>query len=646
MNKLILSVAALSVALGATAAVDGDAVLMTVDGQDIKVSEFEYLYKKNNTQQMQPQTVGDYVNMFVDYKLKVADAKRAGIDTTATFLAEYDKFRDELAAPYLRDDKVEEALIREAYSHLGRDVKVKHIMLAVDRKGDNSDKVRRELEGIRRSILKGEITFEEAAQKYSIDKPTAVVGGEMGWISGGRFPWEFEKAAYETKVGDISKVLDSGFGLHIVKVEADRPARGEVHASHILKLTRDVPADRLPYQKAAIDSIYEVVVAGADFADVASRESQDPGSAQRGGDLGWFGSGMMVAEFDSVAFALKDGEISRPFTTPFGYHIIKRHDHRGVQPLDSVRGMIKNWMARDGRSDEPRKARMKQLSDKYGVVMMIANNMALKQRLIDKGATVDSVTLEALAVDKTPLARIGDEEISVAQAYAALGGRKYPSSAETAVAIQESAKKIVDDIVIARAVKDLEAENADYRNLINEYRDGILLFEISNSNVWDRASKDKAGLEAYFKKNAAKYAWDKPRFKSYILFAASDSILDVATAYADSLSTADPEAFVGKMRKHFGKNLKIERVIAAKGENAITDYLAFDGEKPENKNSRWPAYRAYKGRILDAPEEAADVRGLATTDYQAELEKDWLKTLHKKYKVKINKKILKQLESE
>lgn len=646
MNKLILSVAALSVALGATAAVDGDAVLMTVDGQDIKVSEFEYLYKKNNAQQMQPQTVGDYVNMFVDYKLKVADAKRAGIDTTATFLVEYDKFRDELAAPYLRDNAVEDALMREAYSHMDRDVKVKHIMLAVDRRTDNSAEVRRELEKIRKSILSGEITFEDAAKQYSIDKPTAVNGGMMGWISAGRYPWAFEKEAYDTKVGEVSKVLDSGFGLHIVKVEDSRPARGEVHASHILKLTRDFPQDVWPAQKAAIDSIYTVVAAGADFADVASRESQDPGSAQRGGDLGWFGSGMMVAEFDSVAFALADGEISHPFQTAFGYHIIKRHESRGTESFEDAKDKIKNWMSRDGRLDEPRKARLKQLADKYGVVMMIANNMALKQRLIDKGATVDSLTLEALAIDATPLARIGNEEISVAQAFAALDGRTFPTSAETAIAIQESAQRIVDDYVIGRAVKDLEADNADYRNLINEYRDGIMLFEISNSNVWDRASKDKEGLEKFFKKNAAKYAWDSPRFKSYIMFATSDSILDAATAYADSLTVTDPEAFVGEMRKHFGKALKIERVIAANGENAITDYLAFGGEKPENKNARWPVYRAYKGRILDAPEEAADVRGLATTDYQSELEKEWLKKLHKKYKVKINKNVLKQLEAE
>lgn len=641
--------AALSVAFGGAAAAPlaDDPVLMTVDGQDVRVSEFEYLFKKNNSQQMQPQSVGEYVGMFVDYKLKVADARRAGIDTTATFLAEFNKFRDELAAPYLRDNSVEEKLVKEAYSHLGKDVKVSHIMLAVDRQAGNEAAVTAELNRIRRSILKGEITFEDAARKYSVDRPTAQNGGEMGWISAGRFPWAFEKAAYDTPKYEISKVIDSGFGVHIVKVEDERPARGEVHASHILKLTRGVPQEMIPAQKAAIDSIYEVVAAGADFADVATRESQDPGSARRGGDLGWFGSGMMVAEFDSVAFALADGEVSKPFSTAFGYHIIKRHEHRGVETLDEARNKIMNWMTRDGRADEPRQARYRQLADSYGITMMKANAMALKQKLIDKGQVCDSLTLAELAIDHTPLVRIGDNgEITVAQAFASLDGRRFHSSAETAAAIENAAKNMTDDMIRTRAISELANDNAEYRNLVNEYHDGIMLFEISNRNVWDRASKDKDGLEKYFRKNISKYAWDKPRFKSYVIFAASDSVLDAATAYADSLSTDDPEAFVGEMRKHFGKAIKIERVIAAQGENAITDYLAFGGEKPEAKNQRWSAYRAYKGRLLDQPEEAADVRGAAITDYQSLLEKDWLKSLHKKYKVRIDKKVLKQLEAE
>lgn len=643
MKKILLSVAAMSAAAGILTAAntDSDPVLMTVDGRDVKVSEFEYLYNKNNSQQLKPQSVKDYLDMFVDYKLKVADAENAGIDTTAAFLAEYGKFRDELAAPYLRDKEVEDALLREAYDHLGRDVKVSHIMLPVNRNRERDNGAYARMDSIRDAIVKGQMTFEEAAEKYSIDTPTAQRGGLMGWISAGRFPWPFEKAAYDTSKGNISPVIDSGFGLHIVKVDDVREARGEVQASHILKLTRDVPPEAIPAQKAAIDSIYQLLLDGADFADMARRESQDPGSAARGGDLGWFGSGMMVAEFDSVAFALKDGELSKPFETAFGYHIIKRGDHRGIESFENAREQLLAMMGRDGRIDEPRKARMKQLAEKYDAIFLKANMMALKHKL--NIAPMDSVTYATLAADQTPLAKIGDENVvTVSEAF---GGRRFSSGAQAAKAIEESAQDLLDKQIARRAIDELAVENTDYRNLINEYRDGILLFEISNQNVWDRAAKDKEGLEKFFKENAKKYAWSKPHFKGFIIFAASDSVLNEATKYADTLTEQDAEKFVGEMRKHFGKNIKIERVIASEGENPITDYLAFHGSKPENKNSRWASYCAYRGRVLDAPEEAVDVRGAAATDYQALLEQQWLKKLHKKYKVKINKNVLKTIKS-
>lgn len=641
MKRILLSVAALSIAAGAFAApeTDADQVLMTVNGRDVKLSEFLYLYNKNNSQQMQPQTVDEYVNMFVDYKLKVADAEAAGIDTTAAFRSEYDKFRKELAAPYLRDQAVEDRLIREAYSHMDKEVNVSHIMLPVNRSLGVDKQATAKMDSIRKAIVKGEITFEDAAAKYSVDAATAKNGGVMGWLPAGRFPWAFEKAAYDTKVGDVSPVIDSGFGLHIVKVNAERPSRGEVHAAHILKMTRDLPENEVARQKQAIDSIYALLQGGADFATVARAESQDPGSAARGGDLGWFASGMMVPEFDKTAFALADGEISEPFATTFGYHIIKRYDHRDVEPFEEAKEKILAGMARDGRSEEPHRARMDELAHKYDVTFMRANSMALGHRLGQLPA--DSLVL-SVENDNLMLYKLPDGAITVAQAFAALGNTNFPSADVLTDALVRSSHALADEYVTERAIADLVNENPDYANLVNEYRDGILLFEISNRNVWDKAAKDREGLDGYFKKNISKYAWDGPRFKSYIIFAANDSTVEKALEYAGTLSTADPEAFVGEMRKHFGRDIKIERVIAAKGENPITDYLAFGGAKPEAKNPRWASYAAFGGRLIDQPEEAADVRGAATTDYQAQLEEQWLKQLHKRYPVKINKKVLKE----
>lgn len=526
MKKLLLSVAAASLAAGVFAATPdaGDQVLMSVNGRDVKLSEFLYLYNKNNAQQLKPQTVDEYIDMFVDYKLKVADAENAGIDTTAAFVAEYGKFRNELAAPYLRDKSIEDALIKEAYDHMLKELNVSHIMIPVNRSAGADPKSMARADSIRKAIVSGDISFEDAAAKYSVDTPTAQKGGLMGWLPAGRYPWAFEKAAYDTKVGQVSPVIDSGFGLHIIKVNSERPSRGEVHAAHILKITRDVPQDQIAAQKQAIDSIYNVLQGGADFAAVAKAESQDPGSAQRGGDLGWFGGGVMVAEFDSVAFALADGELSKPFETAFGYHIIKRYEHRDVEPLDQMRDKIVAAMARDGRAEEPRKARLEQLARKYGVTSLVANQMALRHRMSNLPA--DSAVLATVAADTIPLVRLAEGEISVADAFASLPSTTFPSGAVLASAIVAAAGDLADQYVVNRAIEDLESDNTDYSNLVNEYRDGILLFEISNRNVWDKAAKDHDGLEKFFHDNAKRYAWDAPRFKGYIIFAANDTIVN------------------------------------------------------------------------------------------------------------------------
>ena len=188
--------------------------------------------------------------------------------------------------------------------------------------------------------------------------------------------------------------------------------------------------------------------------------------------------------------------------------------------------------------------------------------------------------------------------------------------------------------------QDLAKNNADYRNLLNEYRDGMLLFEVSDRKVWTKAKQDKEGLEKYFETHRDKYKWDKPRFKSYVVFATSDSLMQLAQNYLNSNNIPN-DSLANSLRKEFGKDVKIEKVIAAQGENNITDYLGFGAEKPGPK-VKWAFYFPYRGKVLEAPEEAADVRGAVTGDYQSELEAAWVAQLKQKYPAKINKKVFKK----
>ncbi|MDE6287065.1 MAG: peptidylprolyl isomerase, partial [Muribaculaceae bacterium] len=321
----------------------GDPVLMTVAGKDVPLSEFQYLYNKNNNQQLEPITPAKYLDMFVDYKLKVADAEAAGIDTTAAFRAEYAQYRDELAKPYMRDQWVTDSLVMEAYGHYADDVTVSHIMLPATQAGhDRADSLLRE-------IRAGHTTFADAATAFSMDAPSAAKGGRMGNVVPGRYPWVFEKTAYDTPAGAVSEPVNSGFGWHLIKVDARRPSQGEVHAAHILRMTRGLSPEQAAREREIIDSLHTVAASGADFADLATRFSQDPGSARRGGDLGWFARGMMVQPFDSISFALPEGGLSEPFATDFGWHIIYKYGSRNARDLDQMRPQIEKAMERDDR---------------------------------------------------------------------------------------------------------------------------------------------------------------------------------------------------------------------------------------------------------------------------------------------------------
>lgn len=643
MKKLHLSAAIAVTAMAITAAAASDPVLMTINKMPVRLSEFEYLYNKNNSQQLQPQTLDEYVDMFVNYKLKVAAAVAAGMDTTASFRNEFEGYAAELAQARMVDSTVYDSLLHEAYDHARELRYVSHIMLPSSDGTTSTEAAMAHADSIRNAILSGTTTFEDAAAA-SIDRASATRGGRMGWVLPGRFPWPFEKASYDTPLGGISPVINSGFGLHIIRVDEIKPNPGEVEAEHILKLTHGKTPEEAEHARVAIDSIYNVVTQpGVDFEDVARRESEDPGSAKQGGKLGWFSSGMMVAPFDSASFAMQVGEISRPVATAYGYHIIHKTGARPVASFEDMRQSLEQQINGDERGQLPAQRRLDALVQQYkGQVS--DDGLAKVRHIIEECGRYDSTAIEALKASTIPVYTVADKKYTIASVMPTMPVTASMDVDNAMTMLRNTTNRVMRDKVAEIYRKDLVNIDPDYRNIYNEYRDGILLYNISNQEVWERAAKDTTGLEKYFAEHRADYTWKAPKFKGYIIFATNDSVQTEVKAFTDSLDAAGAtftrEDLVKMIDKRFGRDAKVERVLAAKGDNAITDYLAFDGPKPENQKMRWQSYYAYRGRIIDQPEDAFDVRGQVTTDYQALLEKEWVKELHKRFPVKINRKVL------
>ncbi len=638
-KPFIISALACAAILSASASKNADPVLMTINGKDVRQSEFEYLYHKNNLQQLAPQSIDEYIEMFIVYKLKVADAEAAGLHQTDAFTKEFNGYCAELSRPYLRDSIVEKRLIEEAYARMATSRKVSHIMLPLGSTYDEKEANRMKIDSIRTAIVNGSADFGEMAVRYSSDRSARVNNGSMGYINVNSYPYPFEKTAWETPVGEISPVIeDAPFGFHIIRVEDQRPNPGKVEARHILKLTNGLSEEEGAAKKAQIDSIYNLLANGGDFDAIARAESEDPGSAANGGRLGWFGPGEMVKEFEDAAFGLKDGGISAPFKTAYGYHIVQTLAHRGIGTLAEESERIKAAISRDMRSVMPETERMAQLKAELGVKIDSTGLMQARSRM-----TGDSPAeqLRSLQADNSLIATVGNRTISIGDVINYIPSNVLEGANDAFTVLNSGLENKINETVVEETRKNLAENNSEYRNLTNEYRDGILLFEISNRNVWERSASDTEGLQKFFSANRAKYTWDKPHYKGYVIFATNDSIAGEAQKYL-AANQVENDSLVSVMRANYGRNIKIEKVVTGKGENAIVDNVAFNGERPEAPG-RWTAWFGYAGRVIDTPEEANDVRGAVASDYQQQLESEWIKALRKKYKVKLNKKALKAL---
>ena len=593
MKKTFLSIVLMGASLLGFA--QEDKVLMTINGEPIMASEFLYIYEKNNQEtSLEKKSMEEYLDLFINFKLKVTEAIAQGVDTTQEFKDELKGYRAQATPKYLQDNDAIDSLVLLSYNRMANIRKASHIAVQCPMDADSAtlaaatakiNELRQRVTvGLPKEVKKGrkKITvqevedFAEVAMTYSDDPAAKQNKGELGWIQPFRYVYPLEDAVYNTPVGEITEVFRSPFGLHIAKVEGER-AFEEAHAAHIMKMTPAGDAQRLAAAQEAMDSIYLLATQDtADFAALAQANSEDRGSAMRGGDLGWFGRGAMVQPFEDITFGLNEGEISKPFQTRFGIHISKLYGKRGIQPLDSMRSQLLRQVQRDQR-------------------MQIANESFIAKTRAEYNLPAD----------------------------------------------------MSDADVKAYADARLEEKYPELRNLVREYHDGILLFDVSLREVWDKANKDHEGLTAFFKANKKQYTWDEPRYKGWLIYAKTDLAAKAAKQIVKGASDKAKVDSILNERVNLDSvtYVKVEYGLWTAGKNAAVDEYGF-----KNKTATYTASEEYPvvvavGKVLKRPEEYNDDRGKIVTDYQDYLEKLWIASLREKYPVVINEEVWNDLKA-
>lgn len=624
-----------------------DPVLMTINGNPVLKSEFEYIYNKNNTNNsLDKKTLDEYVDLFINFKLKVEEAKKQGLDTTKSFVSELAGYRSQLAKPYLTDSKVDNELLQEAYNRMKEDVDVSHILIRLQQDATPADTLKawKEINNIYNRLQKED--FAKVAKEASEDPSVAQNNGRLGFISAFRTVYPFETMAYNTPVGSISKPVRTAFGYHIIKVHARRNSLGEVLVSHIMKFTSRSDEEVNKKAKITIDSIYDRVLKGDDFGTLASKYSQDKSSSIRNGELSWFGTGRMVAEFETAAFALKNiGDVSAPIQSPYGWHIIKLIDKKGLASFDNMKADLERKVKRDERANLGQQSFLEKLRTTYNYQVNKQNVKEFYKLVSNSKILTDSIIMAEVGTLNKPLFSFAGKNYTQTDFTNYLKKNNNAEKMVSSEMIDDKFKTFVNSELLAYEDAQLEKKHDDFRFLMNEYHDGILLFEVSNKQVWEKATKDIAGLDKYFKSHKSVYTWKEPHYKGRVIYCKNKATFKTAKSLLKK--SADNDSIDKYLRTRLNDSIqyvKIDKGLFVQGENEVIDNKIFKKKDNYVPSKDYPFVFVTGEMLKNTPESYTDVRGLVTADYQEYLEQEWLKSLRAKYPFTVNQDVLKTVK--
>jgi peptidyl-prolyl cis-trans isomerase SurA len=631
-----------------------DQILMNVDGRGVTAGEFTRMYLKSADAGKSPGDINDYLQQFIVFKLKVADAIHEGIDTTKAFRNELNGYRNQLAQNYLTDNQVKEKLLLKTYQRSLVEINAWHILVTCPESAKPEDTLSawQKASAIRERILTGE-SFEEVARGTSDDPSVKINGGNLGYFTVFQMIMPFEDAAYNLKKGAISEPVRTPYGYHIIKVVDKRASRGRILVAHIMKASPPGTGEKEAKQaEESINAIYNELQAGASFSSLAAKYSDHKESASNGGKLNWFGTGEIIPDFSEAAFAISDtGKYTKPIRTVYGWHIIKLLARKAPGTFEETRSYLESKINQSYLNSLSKKSFVNKLKKEYNFSI---NQEALEWFVKNTDTLIISGTAKynRNSLPSGNLYSFADQRMPVRDFATFIEKRgSIILTKDPAIFINQTIDASISDRIVKYENSMLEKKYPDFRYLMNEFHDGILLFEISGRRVWNRVQEDSTGLKGYYEDHKQNYLTKKSIEGKLYLLHDQKGKKSLYSAYR-------------KYSRKSGTDKLLDAKFNSKNDSllTITEGRWFKGDNKEIDNIQWitgPQYTEIKNfpaviainRIIDPePLPFKDLQGEIMTAYQDYLENEWIKQLKREYTVKIDdlvyEKVKKSLKNE
>ena len=650
MRKLVLTCLISGIGLTSVNA----QTLFTYGPHSVSKDEFLKVYKKNSLNKkpdMSDTALRSYLDLYALFRMKVAEADQQHLDTVDKIQKDLDSYRKQLAKNYLTDEQVTNKLIREAYDRMKEDVRVEHILITCA-PGSDSVVAYKKTDSLYQLISTNKAKFEDLAKLCSDDKGSRDNGGDVGFFSALQTVYPFENVAYSTPVGKVSKPFRTQFGYHIVKVIEKRADRGQVKVAQILFLSpKSKGEEGMEAARKRADSVKMMLKNGTPFYELVKKYSDDKYSVNDSGMLKPFGAGKMTPVFENASFALKNpGDISDPVRTEYGYHIIKLIAKMPLAPYDSMFQQLKHKVENDSRAQTAREHFFNKIKEKNGFKEYPENINAVSDAIVksvadtgkNRGAFKGS---DFSGMNKTVFTMAGKNYLQSDFAKFLENLTRGRISGPKAAVVHDAYNVYVNNVVTDFQEHKLVEENPDFKSLMEEYRDGIMLFELMDRNVWTKATKDSAGLKEFYKAHKGKYVWE-PGFEGSVYTFKNKASLDTAMLILNSGKVSDEELI-----KAMNTQTNPDRVTIQRGRYEFSKFHdATQAELTADKKKVVPAvngtFKLIVAReIFSSPgtKTLDEARGYVVAEYQDHLEKEWNEKMKKTYPLKVNESVFKSL---